>query len=144
MRNYFNQIRELEVAEARLYTLVERKERLKNKMVSCTNKLKDVVAFTNVTNDKMTNYLIQLEEIDEEIKELQTDICSLRENLEKMNIVFSQYNDIESKIFILRYKEKLKVKEIARIINYSIPRIYQYLEEINKKIGIEDKDYKKL
>lgn len=144
MRNYFVQIQELKVAEARLKTLEERKRRLKNKMISCTNELKDVVSFTNATNDKMTNYLIKLEEIDEEIAELESEIHILNKNLSTMECALGQTKSIEFEIFLLKYKDNLKVKEIAKRKNYSIPRVYQYLNKINKKIGFKSKDYKKL
>ena len=144
MRNYFIQIQELKIAEARLRTLEERKRRLKNKIISCTNELKDVVSFTNATNDKMTNYLIQIEEINDEIEELENEIHILNQNLNTMESALEQTKNVELEIFLLKYRDNLKVKEIARKKNYSIPRVYQYLNKINKKIGLKSKDYKKL
>lgn len=144
MKNYFIQMQELRIAKARLETLEERKKILRNKIISCTNELKDVVAFSNATNDKMANYLIRVEEIDEEIAELESEISSLSRNLNEMEDALSKTNDIELRIFLLKYRDNKKVKEIAKEIRYSIPRVYQHLDKINKKIGLKRKDYKKL
>lgn len=143
MKHYFIQIHELKIAEARINTLIEKKRMLRNKLISCTNEMKDVVAFTNATNDKMANYLIKIEEIDAEIKELKSEIKILKRNKIAMEKVLEEAKDIEIEIFLLKYRDNLKVEEIARKKCYSPSRVYQYLDIINEKIGYK-KDYKKL
>lgn len=144
MRNYFIQLQELKTFEARLHTLIERKIRLKNKIKKCTRELKDDPSSSNFTNDKMTNYLIQLEELEEEILYYEQEICTLTQDLNMMEYALMEVKDTEHEIFLLKYKDNLKIEEIAKRKHYSSGRIYQYLDKINKKIGAKNKHYKKL
>lgn len=144
MRNYFVQLQELKIAEARLITLEERKIRLTNKIISCTKELKDNSGSSSSTNDKMVQYMINLEKIESEIAHLEEEIKCLKLNLEIMEQALEKINGIEQKIFLLRYKNHLKVKEIAKELNYSIGRVYQYLDKIDGLIDQKSKDYKKL
>lgn len=140
MKNYFIQKQELIIAEARLDTLIERRIRLKNQIISCTKELKDNSGSSSFDNDKMANYMIRLEKINLDIEELKEDIKCLNHNLGIMEQALRDIKREKENIFLLRYKENLKVKEIAKKTNYSIPRVYQLLDEINATI----KDYKKL
>ena len=144
MKNYFIQLQELKTSEARLETLKERKIRLKNKIKSCTKELSDEMGSSSFTEDKMTKYLIKLEEIDEEISELEQEIHSLNRHLNTMAYALTQIKNIEYEIFLMKYKDNMEVRDIARKKSYSIGRVYQHLDKINKKIGAKSKHYKKL
>lgn len=144
MRNYFVQIQELRIAEARLDTLIEKRIRLKNKIRSCTKELKDNLGSSSFSNDKMAEYMINLEKIELDIEELKEEIECLKHNLGIMEQALKEIKDVEQEIFLLRYRDNLKVKQIARKVGYSIPRVYQFLDEINLIIHENTKDYKKL
>lgn len=144
MKHFFIQKQELATAEARLETLKERKKRLRSKILSCTAELKEGVISTSITEDKMQKYLIDVEEIDEEIRDLEEEIKCLKNNLAVMQQALEQMEDIKYKIFLYRYKDNLKVSEIARKIYCSGSRVYQLLDEIEVEMTEKTKDYKKL
>lgn len=144
MRNYFVQIQELKIAEARLMTLEEKRIRLKDKIKSCTKELKDNSGSSSFSEDKMTQYLINLEKIDTEIAELKEEVKCLKHNLAIMEKALKEIKGIEQEIFLLRYKDKLKVKDIARKLHYTKGRVYQYLDKIDAVIYEKTEDYKKL
>lgn len=140
MKHCFIQMQELRVAEARLETLIERKKRLDAKIKSCTSELKDVVTTPSFDNDKMNNYLIKIESLDEEISDVIEDIKCLKHNLAIMKEALNEVKDIRYEIFLLKYKDNLKVKDIAKIKHFSEQRIYQFLDEINSIINSKLQD----
>ena len=74
MKNYYTQLGELRIAEARLESLQERKEKLLTKATKTTGSLKEVVAFGGEISNKPLNYTEQCEEIDKEIEEIEEEI----------------------------------------------------------------------
>lgn len=140
MKNCFIQIQELRVAEARLETLEDRKKRLEERIKSCTSELKDVVSSTTMNDDKLANYLISLQELEEEISYITEDIKCLKHNLAIMEEALNEIKDIKYEIFLLKYKDNKKVKEIAKIKHFTPQRIYQHLDEINIIINSKHKD----
>lgn len=131
MKNYFIQMQELRAAVARLETLIERKKRLDTKIKSCTSELKDVVTTPSFDNDKMNNYLIKLESLEEEIEDVIEEIKCLKHNLAIMEEALNEIKDVRYEIFLLKFKDNKKVKEIAKIKHFSVQRVYQFLDEIN-------------
>lgn len=134
MKNYHLQQIEIIVAYMRLDTLEEKKKMLADMITSCTSKMKDGVFDSSFSNDKMDKYLIEIEEIDEEIAIKKKEIEMLEINLKKMESALRGLKGTEERIFVLRYIDGLKPKEIAPKIPCDISTVYRYLEKINKTI----------
>ncbi len=140
MKNYYEHIAELKIAEERLEYKLREKENIYNKYFSIVSKIKDVIARNNAINDKMSEYLIELEEtgLSAEIERLQNQVNELKYHKNKMEEYLSGLEGVEYDFIKLRYFEEhhYTLEEIAQKLGYSIDRIKQlsanYEREIKK------------
>lgn len=139
MKNYYQQLSELRIAEERLITLKEKKAMLENQITKITSTIKDVVAFGGVQNDKMTSYVIRCEDIDKQIEEIEEEIRILKKGLHQMDEILKNISGIEERIFRLYYIENKNPTQISFIIPCGKATVYRYLSKINKKVKIEKK-----
>ncbi|MBP3920792.1 MAG: hypothetical protein J6D28_04430 [Bacilli bacterium] len=133
MKNYIITSNELDIVNRRLNRLYERKEALKNNMTNCTSHLKEVVSSGGVPEDKMTNYVAELEEIEIEIKELEEQATQLKDDLEYMDSRISNINEIKEQVFVMYFIRGLKPLQIAPKIPCGKSSVYRYIDEINKE-----------
>ena len=139
MKNYYVQLSELRIAEARLTTLQEKKELLEAKATKTTSAIKDVVAFGSSNSDKMTEYVIKCEEINKQIEEVEKEIEVLKKGLLQMEEILKHISGIEERIFRLYYIENKNPTQISFIIPCARDTVYRYLRKINKKIKVNTK-----
>lgn len=139
MKNYYQQLSELRIAEARLKTLQEKKNMLESKVTKITSTMKEVVSFGSSSNNKITDYVIKCEEIDNQIKELEEEIKILKKGLQQMDEILKNISGIEEKIFRLYYMENKTPKQISFIVPCSVATVYRYKKEIEEKIKLEKK-----
>lgn len=133
MKNYIITSSEYDIVNRRLNRLKEKKERLKLSLTSCTSKIKEVVSFGGTTNDKMTNYVAELEEIEKEIKELEGEAEKLKGDLDYMDSRLSNINEIKEQVFVMYFIRGLKPLQIAPKIPCGKSSVYRYIDEINKE-----------
>ena len=86
------------------------------------------------SSNKFLNYTIKMEEIDKEINVRRNLRDVLEYRLKLKEIELNNSSNILDKVYLLRYVDERKVKYIAIKINYSRPRIYQFLNEINERL----------
>lgn len=139
MKNYYTQLSELRIAEARLETLEERKILLEANATKTTSTLKDVVAFGGSSNNKLTDYVIKCEEINKEIEEVTEEIRILKKGLSQMENILKNISGIEERVFRLYYIENKNPTQISFIIPCARDTVYRYLRKINKKIQVNTK-----
>jgi len=135
MKNYYQQLSELRIAETRLKTLQEKKMLLEAKVTKTTSTIKDVVAFSNSTNDKMTQYVIKCEELNKQIEELEREIKILRKGLQDMNDILKNISGIEERIFRLYFVENKTPTQISFIIPCDRSTVYRHIKDIKRKYG---------
>lgn len=133
MKNYYSQLSELRIAEARLTTLEEKKILLETNATKTTSTLKDVVAFGGSSNNKMTDYVIKCEEINKEIEEVKEEIKVLKKGLKQMEEILEDISGIEERIFRLYFMENKTITQIARIIPCDRSTVYRYKDKIEEK-----------
>ena len=139
MKNYYVQLSELRIAEARLTTLQEKKELLEAKATKTTSAIKEVVAFGSSNSDKMTEYVIKCEEINKQIEEVEKEIEVLKKGLRQMENIINHISGITEKIFRLYYIENKTPTQISFIIPCDRSTVYRYLKKIDKKIKLSTK-----
>ena len=132
MKNYYDQLNELKVAQSRLKSLKEKK-----KMYFNMTQPKSAVYFsgaksTNLNNDAFLNYLCKTEKIDNEIIILNKEIKMLSKYLKAMENSLRNMNGSLEKVFVLRYIDGLSVKQICRELHYSKTHVYRKLSIIRK------------
>ena len=116
MKNYYDQLNELKVAQSRLKSLKEKKK----------------MYFNNLNNDAFLNYLCKTEKIDNEIIILNKEIKMLSKYLKAMENSLRNINGSLEKVFVLRYIDGLSVKQICRELHYSKTHVYRKLSIIRK------------
>lgn len=133
MKNYIITSSEYDIVNRRLKRLREKKKQLEDNITSCTSKLKDVVSFGGFSNDKMINYVAELEEIEEEIKELEKEATELKSDLDYMDSRLSNINEIKEQVFVMHFIRGLKPLQIAPKIPCGKSSVYRYIDEINRE-----------
>lgn len=139
MKNYYQQLSELRIAEARLQTLQEKKAILETKITKVTGSMKEVVTFGGTSSDKMTDYVIKCEEIDKQIEEIKEEIKTLKKGLSLMEDILKHISGIEERVFRLYYIENKNPTQISFIVPCARDTVYRYLRKINKKLKVNTK-----
>lgn len=132
MKNYYDQLNELKVAQSRLKSLKEKK-----KMYFNMTQPKSAVYFpdtksTNLNNNAFLNYLCKTENIDNEIIILNKEIKILSKYLKAMENSLRNMNGSLEKVFVLRYIDELSINQICKKLHYSRSQIYRKLSTIRK------------
>lgn len=130
MKNYYEQVAELNIAKERLECKIKQKESLYTKYFSTTSKIKDVVARNTEIQNKMTEYLIELEEtgLALEIERLQNEVGELEYHKKKMEYIIKDYkekNTIRDLVRYLRDDKGMKWDDIKKIVNYSERQLFR-------------------
>ena len=115
---------------------------LENKKISLMSNIeiksndpsKDIIR-TNSKKDTMSDYVAELEIIDEKLekekkikKEIESQLLEKEEELRNSKETFD-------KIYLYKYVDKLKYHQICRKIGYEKSSFYNFLEEITKKLN---------
>lgn len=133
MKNYSDTKKELEIARYRLSSLEEKKDLLYVQIIGGTSKQVDVKVTSLNNNDKMTEYLVKTYDLDRKIEASKNEIRTLEYTLKKMELAMREMKDLEYKVFLMRFVDNMKVKQIARKLNYAPSHIYKIIKEIELK-----------
>ena len=134
IKNYYTQLSELRIAEARLETLKEKKELLLANATKTTGSLQEVVAFGGGISNKPMNYAVQCEEIDKLIEAAEEEIKILKKGLFQMENILKNISGIEERIFRLYYIENKNPTQISFIIPCDRRTVYRYIKKIKEKM----------
>lgn len=134
MKNYTVLKKRLELCLIHLDTLKEQKEVLNSFLSPKTFKISPVINKGGQVEDPFVIYTYEIINIDKQIEIVKKEINLLQKNMKKMENVLRNIDGSMYKIFVYRYIDGLRVKDIARKTNYSNRRIYQLLNKIDKAI----------
>ena len=137
MKFYYQTLSELRIAEARLKMLEDKKQLLISKITKCTSEYKDTPTQSNFSNDKMGDYIIKKDKIEEEIEEVEVEVKSLKSCLKRMSDILKNVSGLEEKIFRLYFVEQKTPTQIAYIAPCGEATVYRYIKKIKNKL-IED------
>lgn len=133
MKNYIITSSEYEIVNRRLKRLYTKRERLELQINNITSTLKEVVVNGGVSDDKMSSYVAEKEQVEIEIKELEGEAEELKEDLDYMDNRLSNINEIKEQVFVMYFIKGMKPKEIAPKIPCGKSSVYRYIDEINKE-----------
>lgn len=131
MKNYIITMNELEIISRRLKRLYIRKEKIELALTNTTSKLKEVIVSGGSSNDKIGNYIVELEDTKSEIKELEEEAAKLKSDLDYMDNRLSNINEIKEQVFVMYFIKGMKPKDIAPKIPCGKSSVYRYIDEIN-------------
>lgn len=137
MIDYYDTKLEIDIKKNRIRALNRQKESVKNSVMKLTSQIKEVVVFTGTNADRMTQYLIDIEEIEQKIADKEAELKELEETLKEMETALRKMKGEEVKIFCLRFIDKKRVTEIANILNYDRTSIYNKINKIKEKYGLK-------
>lgn len=139
MKNYYTQLSELRIAEARRDTIKEQIKLLDEKATRITSQLNESEVFGTNKSNPMMNHVIQIEELEKKLAEVEEEIEILKRGLHRMDEILKNISGIEERIFRLYYIENKTPTQISFIIPCSIATVYRYKEKIEEKIKDEKK-----
>lgn len=134
MKFYYQALSELKIAEARLKMLNDKKQLYRDRVESTTSTIKEDVSFSNTPSDKMTKYMIQIEETDEKIKEVEEEITILKQGLKQMEDIQKNISGLEEQIFRLYFIEQKTPTQITFIAACDRSTVYRYIKKIRQKL----------
>lgn len=134
MRFYYATLSELKIAEARLKMLENKKQLYRDRVESTTSTLKEDTSFSNSPSDKIGNYMIQIEEVDQKIKEVKEELAVLRETLNQMEEIQKNISGLEEQIFRLYFIEQKTPTQITFIAACDRSTVYRYIKKIKQKL----------
>jgi len=86
--------------------------------------------------DKFELFVSQLEKLDPELQTARNERDLLAYLLKKKEKELRGSKDIIDRVYVLKYLDKRKARHISIIINYSLSRTYDLINEIEKKLNI--------
>lgn len=137
MKNYYNSKLEYENKIDRIKILKRDIEDLNLKLTKITSTIQEGATGGNGVQSKIHTYTVQKITKEEELKELQQQIDFEKPIIEKMEKRVSSMVGLEKEVFEMFYSKNIKAEHIATLKSYSVRRIYQVLEKVNKKLGIK-------
>lgn len=137
MKNFYNSKLEYENKIDRAKILERDIEDLNLKLTKITSTIKENGSGGNGLQSKIHTYTVQKITKEEELKELQKQIDYEKPIIERMEKRVNSMVGLEKEVFEMFYSKNIKAEHIATLKSYSVRRIYQVLEKVNKKLGIK-------
>ena len=96
---------------------------------------KEVVS-GGITDNTFEKYLILKEEkkIDQRLKEIKSILDDRKRLLKLKEQELRTSSDVQDKIYMYRYIDKLNVYKIAKLVGYSEPQVYRILKKIQRNL----------
>lgn len=142
MKNYIITSSEYDIVNRRLNRLYKRREKLINDIHNITSKIKEVVVDTGFSEDKMSNYVAELEEVENEIKEKEIELSELEDDLRYMDSRISNIKNIKEQVFVMHFIRGMQPKHIALKLPCDVSTVYKKIREINKEREMAKKSQK--
>ncbi len=90
-------------------------------------------------DDKLVNYVENRAQLDEIINKTRNDMNILDYYLKKMAIEMKNSSEILDRVYYYKWIEHKKPRQFNRLINYSIPQTYRFIDEIKINIYKHEK-----
>ncbi len=89
-------------------------------------------------------YVMELEEkgINERLDEAKALMEQRQSLLSQTEDELRHSEELEDRVYIMRYMERKKVRRISKVIGYSEPQVYRTLKNIREKINLIENDRK--
>ena len=139
MKNYYDQLHELNIAKLRLKSLKEKRDLYFNYTQPGGIKYDRERVMGGIINNAFEIYVEKAENINVQIKLVEAEIIILKENLKDMENALRKMTGTLEKIFVMRYIDGLSINQICRKTHYSRPHIYRKLQVIRRIIKDDNK-----
>lgn len=143
MKNYIITSSEYDIVIRRINRINEKKERLKTTITRITSQqLSEDPIHSSILEDKMANYVAELEEIELEIKELEEEAAKLKSDLDYMESRLTNIKEIKEKVFVFHFIKGLTPLQTAFSVPCGKSTVYRYIDEIKQERATWEKKRK--
>ena len=120
---------------------LEKKSKLILAVIPGSSKIKQVMVDSNTTYSELNllNYTDEMDEVDKLINQSRNTKDMLNYELKKMENEMKSSNEILDRVYYYKWIEHKKPRQFNRLINYSIPQTYRFIDEIKSNIYLNDK-----
>lgn len=89
----------------------------------------------NSENDKMTNYLIQLEKTEKKLSYKKRILKEVKEQLKEKESELRESKEELDRVYLYKYIDRLKWYQVATKISYGKTKVYELINEIDKNLA---------
>lgn len=133
---YHELLKKYKEASRRYNEALEERSKLITNVLPKASQFKEVVTFGgNASPDaKLIDYTNEIDEIDKLINQSRNTRDMINYELKKMAIEMQISSDVLDKVYYYRWIEHKNPVQFYRLISYSIPQTYRFIDEIKKNL----------
>lgn len=132
---YHELLKKLKNAERNYNEALEKKSQLILAVMPGAVKVKEVMTISNTSPDgKLIDYASEIDEVDKLINQSRNTRDMLNYELKKKLIKMKEEGDVYDKIYIYRWIEHKSVYKFFRLVGYSRPQVYRFIQEMKEKL----------
>lgn len=132
---YHELLKKLKNAERNYNESLEKKSQLLLAVMPGAIKPKEVMVTINTSPDtNLINYTSEIDEVDKLINQSRNTRDMLNYELKKKLIKMREEGDVYDKIYIYRWIEHKSVYKFYRLVGYSRPQVYRFIQEMKEKL----------
>lgn len=132
---YHELLKKLKNAEKNYNEALEKKSQLLLAVMPGAVKVKEVMTISNTSPDgKLIDYTSEIDEVDKLINQSRNTRDMLNYELKKKLIKMREEGDVYDKIYIYRWIEHKSVYKFYRLVGYSRPQVYRFIQEMKEKL----------
>lgn len=132
---YHELLKKLKNAERNYNEALEKKSQLILAVMPGAVKVKEVMTISNTSPDgKLIDYTSEIDEVDKLINQSRNTRDMLNYELKKKLIKMREEGDVYDKIYIYRWIEHKSVYKFYRLVGYSRPQVYRFIQEMKEKL----------
>ena len=132
---YHELLKKLKNAERNYNEALEKKSQLLLAVMPGAIKPKEVMVTINTSPDtNLINYTSEIDEVDKLINQSRNTRDMLNYELKKKLIKMKEEGDVYDKIYIYRWIEHKSVYKFYRLVGYSRPQVYRFIQEMKEKL----------
>ena len=133
---YHELLKKYKEASRRYNEALEERSKLITNVLPKASQFKEVVTFGgNASPDaKLIDYANEIDEIDKLINQSRNTRDMINYELKKIAIEMQVSSDVLDKVYYYRWIEHKNPVQFYRLISYSIPQTYRFIDEIKKNL----------
>ena len=132
---YHELLKKLKNAERNYNESLEKKSQLLLAVMPGAIKPKEVMIISNTSPDaNLINYASEIDEVDKLINQSRNTRDMLNYELKKKLMKMREDGDVYDKIYIYRWIEHKSVYKFYRLVGYSRPQVYRFIQEMKEKL----------
>lgn len=133
---YHELLKKYKEASRRYNEALEERSKLITNVFPKASQFKEVVTFGGNTSPdwKLIDYTNEIDEVDKLINQSRNTRDMINYELKKMAIEMQISSDVLDKVYYYRWIEHKNPVQFYRLISYSIPQTYRFIDEIKKNL----------